>query len=121
MKVRDFQVKRTKRGVIVTVKVELEAEVRIDIPMHLEYVSGLSSFDIQKLNGELPFEAISIKTDLLRQKPQSEKAAKEIKALLNDLNYRETIELNRLLEVEQYLKKEFQEYIPTPNKEDQED
>lgn len=121
MRVRDFKVCRTKRGVIVYVEVELEAEIRIDIPMHVEFTSGLSSIDIQKLNGELPFEAVSIKTELLRQKSQAEKAAKEIKALLNDLNYRETIELNRLLEVEQYLKKEFQEYIPTPNKEDQED
>jgi len=121
MKVRDFQVKRTKRGVIVYVEVELEAEVRIDIPMHLEYVSGLSSFDIQKLNGELPFEAVSIKTELLRQKSQAEKTAKEIKALLADLEYRETVELNKLLEVEQYLNEQFKDYLSTPNREDQKD
>jgi len=111
MKVRKFNVDRTKRGVIVTVKVELEAEIRIDILMHLEYVSGLSSFDIQKLNGELPFEAISIKTDPLRQKPQAEKATEEIKALLQDLEYSETVELNKLLEVERYLKDQFRDYI----------
>ena len=111
MKVRDFQVKRTKRGVIVYVEVELEAEIRIDIPMHLDYVSGLSSLDIEKLNGELPFEVITIKTELLRQKPQAEKAAKEIKALLQDLEYREIVELNKLLEVEQYLNEQFKEYI----------
>jgi len=113
MKIRDFQVKRTKRGVIVYVEVELETEIRIDIPMHLDYVSGLSSFDIQKLNGELPFEAISIKTDLIRQKEQAEKATKEIKALLADFEYRETVELNKLLEVEQYLKEQFKDYIET--------
>jgi len=111
MKVSDFQVKKTKRGVIVYVDVKLEAEIRIDIPMHLDYVSGFSSLDIEKLNGELPFEAITIKIDLLRQKSQAEKAAKEIKTLLQDLEYREIVELNKLLEVEQYLNEQFKEYI----------
>jgi len=117
MRTRQFFVKRTKRGVIIYAEVELEAEIRIDIPMHLEFTSGLSGNDIQKLSGELPFEVLSIKTDLLRQKSQAEKAAKEIKALLQDLEYRETVELNRLLEVERYLKEQFRDYIKKDDKE----
>jgi len=112
MKVRKFNVDRTKRGVIVTVKVELEAEVKIDIPMHLDYVTGFTSLDIERLQGKLPFEVLMINTSLLTEKQQAEKVVDELRTLLQDLDYRETIELNKLLEVERYLKKEFQEYIP---------
>ena len=111
MKVREFRVDRTKRGVIVTIRVELETEVKIDIPMHLDYAIGFTSLDIEKLQGKLSFEAVIIKTPLLTEKQQAEKAAKEIKALLQDLEYRETVELNRLLEVERYLKEQFRDYI----------
>ena len=111
MKVRKFNVDRTKRGVVVTVKVELEAEVKIDIPMHREYVTGYSSLDIERLEGKLPFEALIINTSLIKEKQQAEKAAKEIKALLQDLEYREIVELNKLLEVEQYLNEQFKDYI----------
>jgi len=113
MRVRDFKVCRTKRGVIVTVKVELEAEIKIDIPMHRDYITGYSSLDIERLEGKLPFELLIINTSLIREKQQAEKAAKEIKALLQDLEYRETVELNRLLEVERYLKECFKDYIET--------
>jgi len=111
MKVRKFNVDRTKRGVIVYVDVELEAEIRIDIPMHLDYVSGLSSLDIEKLQGKLPFEVLTIKTALLRVRVQAERAADELRTLLQDLEYRETVELNKLLEVERYLKEHFKDYI----------
>jgi len=111
MKVRKFNVDRTKRGVIVTVKVELEAEIKIDIPMHRDYITGYSSLDIERLEGKLPFELLILNTSLIREKHQAEKAAKELRTLLQDLEYRETVELNKLLEVERYLKEHFKDYI----------
>ena len=117
MKVRKFNVDRTKRGVIVTIKVELEAEIKIDIPMHRDYITGYSNLDIERLEGKLPFELLVINTSLIKEKQQAEKAAKEIKALLQDLEYRETVELNRLLEVERYLKEQFRDYIKKDDKE----
>jgi len=117
MKVRKFNVDRTKRGVIVTVKVEFEADIKINTPMHLDYVTGFTDLDNEKLQGKLPFEVLIINTSLLKEKHQAKKAAYELRTLLQDLDYKEAIELNNLLEVEQYLKKEFQDYISTPSKE----
>jgi len=117
MRVKDFKVYTTKKGAIACIDLDFEAEVKIDMPIHMEYFSGLSNFDILKLNGELSFSSLSIKTVLLREKEEAEKAVKEIKTLLQDLEYRETVEINRLLAVEQYIKSEFKEYIQKDNKE----
>ena len=113
MKVKNFSVERTKCGVIAKAYIEFDAEIKIDIPMHLDFVKGRTGFDNSSLDGETPFDTLKINTVLIRERSQADKTVKEIKALLHDLEYRETVELNRLLEVEQYLKEQFKDYIET--------
>jgi len=111
MKVEKFEVIRGLKGVSINTNLTFDVELQIDIPMHLDFIQGIYISDAEALQGKTTFYQLSITSSNITNTEDAKKAADELRTLLQDLEYRETVELNKLLEVERYLKEHFKDYI----------
>jgi len=111
MKVEEFEVIRGLKGVSINTGLTFDVELQIDIPMHLDFIEGLYISDAEALQGKTTFYELSLTSSNITNTDDAKKAADELRTLLQDLEYRETVELNRLLEVERYLKEQFKDYM----------
>lgn len=112
MQVKEFKVIRRISGVVVYICIKTEAEIKVNIPVHREIVQGRFLEDTYKLEGEKPFNEIKM-TALLQDMDKAKKAVQEIWSIMNDIIDQEDIMLKKFKEIENYLKHEFEKYIPT--------
>ena len=112
MQVKEFKVIRRISGVVVYIYIKTEAEIKVNIPVHREIVQGRFLEDTYKLEGEKPFNEIKM-TALLQDMDKAKKAVQEIWSIMNDIINQEDIMLKKFKEIENYLKHEFEKYIPT--------
>ena len=74
-------------------------------------ITGFDKLENEKLDGERDFNWLSIRTKPIRSMEQAKRAATELKAILDNIQYSEALTLNSMTEIEDYLKTEFENLL----------
>ena len=113
MKIRkiEFKKKDDVTGVIVGIIIDLDAPVCYTIsPFMRNFVKGASPEDNQKLDGEKKFRTLHLEVEVDDEKKIDEVFLK-LKTVLSELKLKEVETVQRMINLENYLKNKFKELI----------
>ena len=124
MKIEEFELERNEEGVQVSMTIALETNVRFKVPKSLgslEVVRGADVDEEGKLKGMVEFDKLWIETKHIDNFTDARRAVTEIRGLIREISLAERAVMDTCLLIENYIRKELQEYLTKEEKDEKEE